>query len=241
MPKNHLHCKTQLNALILFLSVVLLILAGSMRVSASEADSAGPGSTRPGSGTGNGKTALMLAARNRQLERVAALLQAGADADRANANGGTPLMYAVLGGDPRIVRLLLDQGIDLNAQADNGWSAVMIAVAKGYVDVLAMLLDEGADPTLADVYGWTPLMRAGFENRTAALRLLLADGRVDVNRRGDNGITALHLAATQGHVEIARLLMAHGADPQIKDNYDRTASQIAMQRKHTDLLEALGN
>lgn len=181
----------------------------------------------------------MLAARNRQLDRVATLLEAGADANRPNDKGGTPLMYAVLGGDPQIVRLLLDHDVNLNAKAENGWSAVMIAAAKGYVEVLEMLLEEGADPTLADVYSWTPLMRAGFEKRAAVVRLLLEDDRVDINRRGENGITALHLAASQGHVEIARLLVAHGADPQIKDRFDRTAHLIALQRKHADLVEVL--
>ncbi len=203
---------------------------------AGKADSADPTVDAP---SGNGKSALMLAARNRQLDRVTALLDAGAKINRANNNGGTPLMYAVLGGDPRIVKLLLDHDVELNAKAENGWSAVMIAAAKGYVDVLAMLLDKGADPTLADVYSWTPLMRAGFEKRASVVKLLLEDDRVDVNRRGENGITALHLAATQGYVEIARLLVEHGADPQIKDNFDRTAYLIAGQRKQTDLLDVL--
>jgi ankyrin repeat protein len=205
-------------------------------VDAGNPDSAGPKVDTP---FGNGKTALMLAARNRQLDRVTTLLDAGADATRANDNGGTPLMYAALGGDPRIVRLLLDHDVDLNAKAENGWSAVMIAAAKGYVEVVRMLMDEGADPTLVDVYGWTPLMRAGFENRTSVVKLLLQHDRVDINRRGENGLTALHLAATQGHVEIVRLLVEHGADPNIKDNFDRTAYAIALESKQSDLLNVL--
>ncbi len=220
-------------------AIMLVTALGAPQVLAEDAgktDSAEPVVDAP---SGNGKTALMLAARNRQLDRVTTLLDAGADANRANDNGGTPLMYAVLGGDPRIVRLLLDQDVDLNAKAENGWSAIMIAAAKGYVDVLKMLLDKGADPTLADVYSWTPLMRAGFEKRASVVRLLLKDDRVNINRRGENGITALHLAATQGYVEIARLMVEHGADPHIKDNFDRTAYLIALQRKQADLLDAL--
>ncbi len=233
------------NTKIALLSACVSVMLGTglgpseaVAVDAGKADSAGPAIDAPAR---NGKTALMLAARNRQLDRVTALLDAGADANRANDNGGTPLMYAVLGGDPRIVRLLLDRKVALDAKAENGWSAVMIAAAKGYVDVLGMLLDEGADPTLADVYRWTPLMRAGFENRALVVRLLLADDRVDANRRGENGVTALHLAATQGHVEIARLLVEHGADPRIKDNFERTAYLIALQREQTNLLDVLSN
>ncbi len=231
--------KTKIALCSVCVTAVLFTALGHRQVLAidtGQTESADPKGNTP---YANGKTALMLAARNRQLNRVTTLLDAGADANRANDNGGTPLMYAVLGGDSRIVRVLLDHDVDLNAKAENGWSAVMIAAAKGYVDVLEMLLDGGADPTLTDIYSWTPLMRAGFEKRASVVKLLLEDDRVDVNRRGENGITALHLAATQGYVEIARLLVEHGADSQIKDSFDRTAYLIAVQRRQADLLDVL--
>lgn len=233
-------CGTIQRVLLSLCLAVMLFTALAYRqasaVDAGKADSADPTVDTP---SATGKTALMRAARNRQLDRVTMLLDAGADANRANDNGGTPLMYAALGGDPRIVKLILDHDVDLNAKAENGWSAVMIAAAKGYAEILEMLLDKGADPTLADVYNWTPLMRAGFEKRASVVKLLLEDDRVKINRRGENGITALHLATTQGYVEIVRLLVEHGADPQIKDNFDRTAYVIALQRKQADLLEVL--
>jgi ankyrin repeat protein len=231
--------KPKIARLSVCVTVMLVIALGPPQALAGDtakANSADPAVDAP---SGKGKTALMMAARNRQLNRVTTLLDAGADANRANDNGGTPLMYAVLGGDPRIVRLLLDHDVDLNARAENGWSAVMIAAAKGYADVLEILLDAGADPTLADVYSWTPLMRAGFEKRASVVKRLLEDDRVDVNRRGENGVTVLHLAVSEGQVEIVRLLVEHGADPQIKDNFDRTAYSIALQHKQAGLHEVL--
>ncbi len=189
----------------------------------------------------NGKTELMRAARNGQLERLQVLLNAGADANLANENGGTPLMYAVLGGDFEIVDMLLRRGADLNAKADNGWTATMIAAAKGYDHILKLLLARGADPNAPDVYQWTPLMRAGYENRSSVVELLLQDDRVNINRRGENGFTALHLAATQGHVEIVRLLLARGADRDLRDARGRTARQIAAQRAQSDLIDVFGD
>ncbi len=207
---------------------------------ASEADGRDWGDAATSAGD-NGKTELMQAARGRELERLQALLNAGADANLANDNGGTPLMYAVLGGDLEIVHVLLDRGADFDARADNGWSATMIAAAKGYDHILELLLARGADPNAPDVYQWTPLMRAGYENRPAIVRLLLQDDRVDINRRGEKGFTALHLAATQGHLEIVRLLLAAGADRNIRDADGRTAYEFATQRQQPELLDVFRN
>lgn len=47
---------------------------------------------------------------------------------------------------------------------------------------------------------------------------------MDVTR----GTTALHLAVQAGHVEVARLLLAHGADTDIMDAAGATAREYAM-------------
>ena len=224
-----------------WISAVFLVICTLHPVFAMDTVNSGGSSAETGNGLTNGKTALMYAARKRQYARVLRLLQEGADVNRVNQTGGTPLMYAVLGGDPRTVTLLLVHGADVNARAENGWSAVMIAAAKGYAEIMKLLLEKGADPDLQDVYHWTPLMRAGFENRASIVELLLQDERVEVNRRGENGITALHLAAVKGHAEIARLLLGHGADRRIKDSAGRTAYQIALERQLPNLVNMLGN
>ena len=138
----------------------------------------------------NGKTALMLAARNGDLEEVKRLIRNGADVNRANDNGGTPIMYAALGGNLNIVKLLIELGADPNAVAKNGWSALMISAAKGYAAIAQQLLDNAADPNLQDVYHWSPLMRAVYEGRGEVAALLLENARIDINHRGENGVTA---------------------------------------------------
>jgi ankyrin repeat protein len=40
---------------------------------------------------------------------------------------------------------------------------------------------------------------------------------VDVNARDDFGLTPLHAAAQEGHMEVAELLIAKGADVNAKD------------------------
>jgi hypothetical protein len=108
----------------------------------------------------SGKTELMQAAGDGALERVAALLDSGAEIDERNANGGTALMYAVSYNHLEVVRLLLAQGADPNAQARIGWTPLLVAAAKGRAGAIRLLLEAGAAPAARDGYGWTPLMRA---------------------------------------------------------------------------------
>jgi ankyrin repeat protein len=89
------------------------------------------------------------------------------------------------------------------------------------VNVLPLLVAYGADVN-ADPYRGTPLIWASAKNRLAAAQWLLDHG-AQIRRATfggpshGEGVTALHLAAQSNHVEMARLLLAHGADPSIED------------------------
>lgn len=187
----------------------------------------------------NGKTALMLAARSGNGNKVAHLIEIGADVNRTNNNGGTPLMYAVLGGNMDIVRLFIAKGVNLDAAANNGWTALMIASAKGSATAVRVLLDQSADPNLTDIYGWTPLMRAVYENHEEAARQLIVDDRTRINHSGENGVTALHIATVRGNVDLAAMLLENGADKSSQDEVGRTPWQIARQNKNRELVELL--
>jgi ankyrin repeat protein len=74
----------------------------------------------------------------------------------------------------------------------------------------------------------------------------LIDEGVDVNAGGRHGGTALFLAADQGHTEVVRLLLEHGADPNRIPWPDPAAGVIAMTplmaaaaRGHTAIAELL--
>ena len=184
-----------------------------------------------------GKTALMVAAGAGREELVSKLLAAGANVNSANARGGTALMYAATHGDPKTVGVLLSRGAKVNAKAQNGWTALTLAAAKGYEAVVRQLLDSGADANIADIYGWTPLLRAVDGDRVGVVRILLEDKSVQVNVGNEQGETALHLAAGVGAFEIARLLIAHGANVQAKDAAGRTPAMVAKAEGYASLAE----
>ena len=46
--------------------------------------------------------------------------------------------------------------------------------------------------------------------------------KVPVNKKASNGWTALHVAAQEGHMELARYLLSKGAKVEVRDNYGDT-------------------
>jgi len=72
----------------------------------------------------NGGTPLMHAIHKDQAGAVAALLEAGGDADATVGDGQTALMMAAGYGQTEIVRLLLDAGADAYATRAHGLTAL---------------------------------------------------------------------------------------------------------------------
>jgi hypothetical protein len=101
------------------------------------------------------------------------------------------------------------------------------AVYEGDVDYIRLFLlgDEDSEPEpgitleLPDARGLPILHRLAVIGHLEALRFLLNEAGADVNQRETAyGQTALHLAASKGHVEVVELLLGAGADCLALDN-----------------------
>jgi ankyrin repeat protein len=169
----------------------------------------------------------------------------------------TPLVYAARSNDLESVKILLAAGADINQVTGYGWSPLLVATQNRYYKLGAFLLDHGADPNLANKGGWTPLYLAtdnrNIENGDYPVRKsdmdhldfikLLLDKGADVNARvkdstesrtvftnqwlDENGATAFLRASQSGDLALMKLLLAHGADPQIATTLKVTALQVA--------------
>lgn len=79
-------------------------------------------------------------------------------------------------------------------------------------DIVTVLLSRGADPTSQDKNAYMPHHDAASRGQLRALAALLRDKRTPVNDGVHEGLTALHLAASEDNHEVINVLLAHAAD-----------------------------
>ena len=123
--------------------------------------------------------------------------------------------------------------------------ALVWAAKSDRVEVMPLLVERGARVD-ADPYRGTPLIWAATKGRIAAARWLIEHG-ANVNQRATfggpshgQGVTALHLAAQSGQLEMVRFLLDRGADPTIKDDlYGGTALGWAEHGEAMDVVAYL--
>jgi len=153
--------------------------------------------------TGNGETALMLAAyfnsdgdrgdsgsQDRQERIARMLIDAGAHLEN-EPNSYTPLGYAAYQGNVRIVRYLLERGARVDADAEDGTAylatPLMMATMQGHADTAQWLLRAGADPRVRVYRGHTAAELALKYNHARLFHLLrcaetLPPGRKSLDR-----------------------------------------------------------
>ncbi|GAA5962432.1 hypothetical protein JCM3765_004293 [Sporobolomyces pararoseus] len=64
---------------------------------------------------------------------------------------------------------------------------------------------------------------------------------VQIDHRDSYGYSALHLATDRGHLEIVKLLLAHGADKGAKDEDGNTPLDLAQLAEHESIVEFLSS
>jgi len=151
--------------------------------------------------TSLGRAGLHAAIYARQVEVARALIEAGIDLRARTAEGRTALHDSIEFGMHEVQQLLIESGAEVD---------ICVAAILGRLDRLHELLDR--DPALANDRSTqlSPLGWASFGNRVAA-----ATDLIDRGARMDDG--ELLCAASVGHVEVGRLLIERGADPNAID------------------------
>jgi uncharacterized protein len=218
------------------------------RLPASNAGSKGVGIVRGGwpergerSPIGGAKTPLLYATRAGNLELTRLLIEAGANIEQADANGITPLLNAVLNATVEtldrpeaqhiaVANYLIERGANVKVSDWYGETPLRAAVDLRNLEVNGSDKNNGIDRVAA-----LDLMRTLLEkgaDPNARTREKQPEHRF-ITRLGDlswvdfTGQTPFLRAALAGDVTAMRLLLEHGADPNIATDSGTTPLMAA--------------
>lgn len=165
------------------------------------------------------------------------LLEALAAADSTDTGTGhSPFTASVALNDLELVRGFLRTGADPNAQVahrQGDWRPVLHFAVS--VEMVQLLAQNGAKCDAVDHVGCTALAQA--LNRPELLR-----AHLEVGADPDavcQGRSALMDATDRGLTEPVRVLLAAGADPNLRDGKGRTALHRACLRHQVEVVTAL--
>jgi ankyrin repeat protein len=173
---------------------------------------------------GGGLTAMVFAAREGDLESTKVLAAAGADVNQTTEYGWTPLLTATNNRHYKLAAWLVEHGGNVNQPNKGGWTPLYIATDNrnieggdypvprpdmDHLEFIKILLDHGADPNL----------RAKDDTLTRTI--------FTMQWFFESGATPFVRAAQSGDVELMKVLLAQGADPELATDFGDTALSAA--------------
>jgi ankyrin repeat protein len=170
---------------------------------------------------------LWWAVRGGSVEVVKYLILKGGDPLARETDGETLLWAAP---NKEMAQFLISRGVDPKARDKFNDTALHAACRNSKKDVVELLLNAGIHVETKGRWDMPPLHSAACTltgDPRPIVHLLLSRG-ANVNSRGFEGHTALHETAFFNCLEMADLLLTHGADPNLKDSKGRTPVDSAI-------------
>jgi ankyrin repeat protein len=159
-----------------------------------------------------------------EVRVVANVLARGFDPNTLSFDGQYPLVLAIRRPSPAVLDLLLrTKGLRAEVRTAKDESPLMLASMVGMVEVCKRLIALDAD---VNKTGWTPLHYAASGGHIEVIKLLLSHSAY-IDAESPNLTTPLMMAAMYGSPQAVELLLAEGADANLKNQKGMTALDFA--------------
>ncbi|NXG20623.1 PP16A phosphatase, partial [Grallaria varia] len=188
---------------------------------------------------------LLEAAARHDADEVRQFLESGISPDLCNEDGLTALHQSCIDDCVSVVSVLLDAGADANSRDTELWTPLHAAATCGHLHLVQLLVQRGADLLAVNSDGNMPydlcedeatldflesaMAERGItqerieEARAATERSMMREIRelarvgADLDAPRGHGATLLHVAAANGYLEAAELLLEHRAGTECRD------------------------
>ena len=135
----------------------------------------------------------------------------------------------------KIVALLIKHGAEVNAKLRDGSTALSGAAICNAVDVAQLLIDSGADLNHRG-HQYTALEIASSRGPDVAILMIKKGAKVNTFDYYTK-TSPLHTAAKCGHRKLVKVLLQHGADMNVKDQWGLTPLDKAKDPIIIDLIK----
>lgn len=186
-----------------------------------------------------GETALMHAVDNGQLSKVKKLIKIGSNLNLKNLKGQTALMLAACKNKPEILSVLMTSGANPNITNNKGDTPLMFVIEQP--KMLKSMISASTNLEIIDIFGQTVLYLACHNGHYESVKILLDAGAQPEPRLAKSKHNKLPLvaASSQGHLDIAKLLIKFGANINSQEDNGNTALFISTKNQKKEVVKYL--
>ncbi|KAJ3433202.1 ankyrin repeat protein [Anaeramoeba flamelloides] len=196
-----------------------------------------------------GETALILASKYGHVGVVRLLIKHGSKLMSKTKSNSNSLYEASKNGHVKVVDELLKNGAYVDSVVD-GWTSLLIACQNGYLGTVKKLLQYGSNVTYSEPeYGFTSLFVAIENGHFEIVQELLnfsqnennSETNVLLDQTSLSEETPLHLATTNGNLDIIKLLIDSGSNLESLDDCELTPLMCAVENDDEETVLLLLN
>ena len=188
---------------------------------------------------GAGQSALHSAAIGGHAQVLELLVKSDSKIDLQDNDECTPLMASTRAEDPACMLILLDSGANIDICDDDGTYPLAHAASRNRDKHAQVLLERGAHIEATDNDGWTALMYAVAWDHLEVAKLLIDKGANVNHQSGEQLKTPLTVAAYNGSIKTAEMLIDSGALLEAKTQKGNTALFEACEGNKVEVLKLL--